>query len=187
MIPGQPGYNDFWQLEWIEVPNDFVAGSVTSLAEVSERGFKIVGDPQIFDCPVVPRGTAVRAGQGVAAPTPTDLWYRGARVQCLAVRRTARRAIGVQGPDLADLRDDSQAPAPASGFQTAAGSPQTHNVVFSVPGDTDYSPLWAVHIYDRAAFDAVHDANTASTAKLVEPNGPHVNCPVIDVLPKSAP
>jgi hypothetical protein len=49
----------------------------------------------------------------------------------------------------------------------------------SVPGDSDYSPLWAVHVYDRRAFDRVHDAASAQAAALVDANGPLVNCPVI--------
>jgi hypothetical protein len=36
-----------------------------------------------------------------------------------------------------------------------------------VPGDADYSPLWAVHVYDRAAFDRVHDAASATAAPVV--------------------
>ena len=72
---------------------------------------------------------------------------------------------------------------PASGFRKVATTPQTHNVVFSVPGDVDYSPLWAVHIYDRAAFDSVHDAETALRAPLLEGHGPLVNCPIVYVDP----
>ena len=60
----------------------------------------------------------------------------------------------------------------------APGTPQTHNVVLSLPGDLDYSPLWDVHIYDRSAFDRVRDASTALAAPVVE-HGPLVNCPIV--------
>jgi hypothetical protein len=70
------------------------------------------------------------------------------------------------------------------GFATEGATPQTHNVVFTLPGDVDYSPLWAVHVYDPAAFSKVHDATTVLDVPLKDPNGPLVNCPIVDVKPK---
>ena len=58
---------------------------------------------------------------------------------------------------------------------------QTHNVPSTLPTQAGYSPLWAVRIYDDADFASVMDLATASEAKLLEPNGPKVNCPIVSV------
>jgi len=49
---------------------------------------------------------------------------------------------------------------------------------FSLPGDADYSPLWALQIYDPRAFSLVHDEATARRARVMK-EGPLVNCPVV--------
>jgi hypothetical protein len=47
-----------------------------------------------------------------------------------------------------------------------------------LPGDTEYSPLWHLHVYDERAFSLVHDAATALRARVVK-DGPLVNGPVV--------
>ena len=160
-IPGDAGYNDFHRITWVEV----ATGTPTSVGEL--RGLPATLDPTALDCPIVPRGTTGKLGGA-----PRELWYRGEKLVCLAF-----------GDPL--VLEHGQVPTSpiyvtfgTSGFQTD-GTPQTHNVVFSLPGDTDYSPLWAVHVYDRAAFASVHDAASAEAAPLVEAKGPLVNCPVV--------
>jgi hypothetical protein len=49
------------------------------------------------------------------------------------------------------------------------------------PYKASYSPLWAVRIYDNAAFSTVMNPSTASAARILEPNGPTVNCPIVSV------
>jgi hypothetical protein len=174
-IPGDPGYTDFWRLALVELPPG--AEPVTRAADVHARGLTIHPDATILDCPVVPNGSTAKGGEGIAPPVTTELWYRGARITCLEF-----------GPALA-VENDRVPTSPiyvsfareGGPFRTEDGGPQTHNVVFSVPGDSAYSPLWAVHIYDMAAFDRVHDATTAEQAPLVDPHGPLVNCPVFQV------
>ena len=57
---------------------------------------------------------------------------------------------------------------------------QTHNVPAVLPGQPGYSPLWAVSIYDDAAFSSVANLETAAAAARIGP-GPLVNCPVVSV------
>ncbi len=180
VVPGDDGYSDFWRVAWVEVPAGFVAGSITNASQL--RALHVETSASVVDCPIVPRGTTARGGHGVAPPEVRELSVRGQRVTCLHF-----------GPDL--TLDGDRVPTspiyvtfaseagPASGFRTEAQTPQTHNVVMSVPGDVDYSPLWAVHIYDRQAFDRVHDANTAIAAP-VAGKGPLVNCPIFAVGPQ---
>lgn len=160
-IPGDAGYSDFHRIAWVEVPS----GLPATVAEL--KGLATTLDATAIDCPIVPRGT-----HGKGGGTIHELGYRGAKVVCLELG----------DPLLLDAGKVPTSPiyvtfGPA-GFLTD-GTPQTHNVVFSVPGDTDYSPLWAVHIYDPSAFASVHDAASAEAAKLVDAHGPLVNCPVI--------
>jgi len=173
-IPGDDGYSDFWRIAWVEVPDDFVPGSITSAAQVREHGFEIVPDPSIVTCPIVPRGSTAREAPDAA----TQLWYRGAKVTCLAFGEPLHERDGrvPTSPIYVTFAGDG----PESGFRHETGLVQTHNVVFSVPGDVDYSPLWDVHIYDHAAFDQVHDEATALRAPLVK-HGPLVNCPIVYV------
>ncbi|HEX4455768.1 MAG TPA: hypothetical protein VH143_33135 [Kofleriaceae bacterium] len=181
LIPGDARYSDFWRIAWVEVPADFIVGSITSVEQLRARGFPIGPDPTIIDCPIVPRGSTAREAHGVAAAVASELWYRGARVSCLDFGDLAVDANGhvPTSPIYVTFARNPPEGGPASGFRTEITTPQTHNVVMSVPGDVDYSPLWAVHIYDRAAFDRVHDAASALAAPLLEPHGPLVNCPVV--------
>ncbi|MDB4956346.1 MAG: hypothetical protein JWO36_3915 [Myxococcales bacterium] len=186
-IPGDSGYNDFWRIALVEAPDGFVPGAFTSAEQVHDLAIK--PDPRIIDCPIVPRGSTAREGHGVPPAVPTELWYRGTKVMCLQFGEPL--AVEADGrvptsPIYVAFAKNPGTPSggPASGFRTEPSAPQqTHNVVMSVPGDTDYSPLWAVHIYDRAAFDQVHDATTALAAPLVK-DGPLVNCPIVYVTPR---
>lgn len=64
---------------------------------------------------------------------------------------------------------------------TEMGSDRTHNVAATLPGDDGYSPLWDVHVYDNADFEAVTDLESATDATLLESSAAHVNCPVVAV------
>jgi hypothetical protein len=169
VIPGERGYSDFFGIVWVTVPDSFVPGSITAATQI--RGLPTEASREAVNCPVVPRGTTAREGRAVI----DTLWYRGAHVQCLRFG------------DSLELANDHVPTSPIyvtfaaeAQFATEDGTRQTHNVVMSVPGDADYSPLWDVHIYDVAAFARVHDEATALAAPLVK-HGPLVNCPIVAV------
>lgn len=167
-LPGDATYNDFWRIAWVDVP----AGvDVRSAADIRAHQLAITPDPAIIDCPIVPRGTHARTAE------PVELWYRGARVVCLRFGAPLAATADGRVPT-SPIYVAFHGAGPDSGFEKA-GPVQTHNVLFSVPGDSDYSPLWAVHIYDRSSFDSVRNEATALAAKILNPNGPLVNCPVI--------
>ena len=177
VIPGDRGYSDFWRIAWVEVPIGYVAGSITDAAEIRTRGYTVVPDSKVIDCPILPPGSHGREGHGAS----TELWYRGARVSCLEFGSPLGLDDGrvPTSPIYVTFTENPPAGGPRTGFRTESSKLQTHNVVFSVPGDLDYSPLWAVHIYDRAAFASVHDAKSALEAPILEPHGPLVNCPIV--------
>ena len=68
---------------------------------------------------------------------------------------------------------------PGSGFKTEAGSNQTHNVVWTVPGDPGYSPLWQASVYDNKAFAIVHDLASPGRANILAQDIALVNCPTV--------
>ena len=175
VVPGERGYSDFWRIAWVEVPPAFVAGSVTRADQLRELHVEL--SPTILDCPIVPRGSSARGG--TTPLEPRELAIRGERVTCLHFAPDLT-ADGDRVPTSPIYVTFASEAGPPSGFRTEPHTPQTHNVVMSVPGDGDYSPLWAVHIYDRRAFDLVHDAATALRARVVE-DGPLVNCPIIAI------
>ena len=182
-VPGAEGYSDFWRIAWVEVPQAYVANSITSAAQIKLSGFSVIEEPRVIDCPVVPPGSTAREANGVPGAKPTKLWYRGAKLDCLQFGEPlAMEGGGVPtSPIYVTFTRNPDAPdgGPASGFRTEETAPrQTHNVVMSLPGDLDYSPLWDVHIYDQAAFDSVRDGATARAAKQLT-RGPLVNCPVV--------
>jgi hypothetical protein len=171
VIPGGAGYSDFWRITFVELP----AGAPTITSATQLGDLQITSTDRVIDCPVIPRGTTAREAHNVSPPTEIELFYRGARITCLQFA--------------GDLTlDHDRVPtspiyvtfASAAKFRTEGETAQTHNVVMSLPGDTDYSPLWDVHVYDPAAFDQVHDASSAQSAPLVE-HGPRVNCPIVSV------
>lgn len=177
-IPGSPGYSDFWRVIWVEVGPEVVAGSLTSVAQLAS--FAAVASPTVLDCPIVPEGSTARTAHNVTPLQPRRLLYRGQPLTCLEFP-PALVLDNERVPTSPIYVTFATEAGPAGGFRTEAAQPaQTHNVVFSVPGDGEYSPLWAVHIYDRAAFDRVHDANTALAAPL-SGKGPLVNCPIVSV------
>ena len=41
VIPGDPGYNDFWHVHKVTVPDDYVANTITNLADLMNSGYPI--------------------------------------------------------------------------------------------------------------------------------------------------
>ncbi len=60
VIPGDAGYNDFWNVYKVTVPKNFVANTVTSVQDIVDEGYMIEQTPMIVNCPVVPEGSTAR-------------------------------------------------------------------------------------------------------------------------------
>jgi hypothetical protein len=186
VLPGQPGYNDFWQIVKVTVPTTYIANTITSLAQIQAKGFAIEATTSLVNCPIVPDGSVARLGGG--AHGLSHGWYRDQVVSYFnfdeaAISTSAADAVPVSpiyvsftiNPDLPDG-------GPPSGFKAEEGSAQTHNVTATLPGQAGYSPLWSVIPFNNSAFDDVHDLATA----LAAPNfgiAANVNCPVVAVDP----
>ena len=188
VIPGDEGYNDFWIVNRVNVPADYVANTATSMEDIAASGFEVVDTGILVNCPVVPAGSTAALRNGDASADAVIGWYKGQGVHYFefeAGENVPGTAAGVvPSPIFVMFGNNEQ--GPSSGFRTVEGTNQTHNVLATLPGQDGYSPLWAVSILNNEAFDSVTDLPTALTAAgdpalLLEGDGPNVNCPVVKI------
>jgi hypothetical protein len=184
VIPGDAGYNDFWRVMRVTVPNDYVANTATSLDDIVEAGYEIEATDIVVNCPVVPEGSIAREGPG--ADGLVMGWYDDQVVFYFDFNEASLMVTGEGTVPTSpiyvsfNVNPDEAGGGPASGFMAQGTSVQTHNVVATLPGEAGYSPLWAVVPYDNASFDDVSDLESATDA----PNfgvAAVVNCPIVFV------
>lgn len=190
VIPGDEGYNDFWQVVKVTVPRSYVANTVTSLEEIRDAGYRLEATTTLVNCPIVPRGSTAKLRAGGGSSDLQRGWYRGQVVFYFTFEERALEARGGAvpvSPIYVTFAIDPDRPGggPASGFRTEPGSEQTHNVVQTLPSDATYSPLWLVHVYDNADFDEVEDLRSVLRANILATGVALVNCPVVWVGEKS--
>jgi hypothetical protein len=193
VIPGDPGYNDFWHVHKVTVPADYEANSITSVAELMSMGYPIERTDIIVNCPVVPLGSTADLRFTDEDPGLTLGWYKDQVIYYFNFSEgdltTPAPPQGHPDVPVADIlvtfniNPDQPGGGPPSGFMTEPGTMQTHNVVDSIPGDPDYSPFWDVDVYDNAAFASVSDLASAQAAPLLATGVALVNCPVVWIEP----
>jgi hypothetical protein len=186
-IPGEPGYNDFWQVYKVTVPGDYLANSIGSLQALLDAGYPVQKTATLVNCPIVPEGsTAIHRLRG----NDTGLhmgWYRNKIVFYFEFNEaplmlTTEGKVPVSPIYVAfNVNPGEPNGGPDSGFKTAMGSMQTHNVVASLPGDMAYSPLWLVNPYDNMDFAKVMDLATAMDSMVLARGVATVNCPIFAV------
>ena len=188
-IPGDPGYNDFWLVNKVMVPTDYVANTVTSYDQIISKGFNIEPTTMVVNCPIVPKGsTATKRYSSSEGNSLIRGWYKNQVVYYFTFGEAEIMTSGglVPTSDIYvsfNINPDQPMGGPPSGFKTEDGmaTGQTHNVAETVPGDTGYSPLWDVNIYDNSEFDMIDNLSTASSATILAPDAAIVNCPVVSV------
>lgn len=182
-VPGDAGYNDFWRVVMVSVPEGYVANSVTSLDELEAEGWAMTTTDTLVNCPVVPEGsTATRRFAG-GDPSLHRGWYRGQLVHYFTFEEKALAgAVVPTSPIYVTFNTNPDQPGggPPSGFRTEPGTTQTHNVVGTMPADAGYSPLWRVQVYDNAAFGTVSDLASAQAATRLGTDVADVNCPIVE-------
>jgi hypothetical protein len=188
VIPGDAGYNDFWRVYKVSVPDNYVANTITSYQQLMASGYQIERTDDLVNCPIVPNGSTATKGLDGGDAGLVRGWYNGMLVYYFNFFERPLSVTASGGVPLAPIYvsfniNPTQANGgPDSGFKTeSATSPQTHNVLGAVPSETGYSPLWTVKVYDNASFASVLNLTTAVAAPLLAPNAGSVNCPVVSI------
>jgi hypothetical protein len=76
VLPGETGYNDFWQVNMVTVPDDYVANNVTSYDEIVQNGFQIQKTNSLVNCPVVPKGSTASLRFANGDTSLSRGWYK---------------------------------------------------------------------------------------------------------------
>jgi hypothetical protein len=186
-LPGEKGYNDFRQVTKVTVPASYEANSIVDAAALKASGFKLEKTDAIRNMPVVPDGSVARHRLNGADASLQRAWYHGKVAKYFAFDETALLAANGEDVPISpisvffNINPDQPNGGPASGFRKEPGSPQTHNVVSTVPGNPSYSPLWVVSVFDTADWPKVHDLDSATNARILAASVATVNCPIFFV------
>lgn len=187
VLPGEMGYNDFWQIVKVTVPSSYKANEVASYDEIVKRNYKREVTTQLVNCPVVPEGSTAGKRLNGESTAIVHGWYDEKIVSYFNFGEKALSTSGGLVPTAPIyvsfvINPDNNNPAsgPASGFKAETGSMQTHNVVGAMPSDAGYSPLWLVNAYDNANFGSVSNLQTALAIPQTS-LGAYVNCPVVSI------
>ena len=189
VIPGDKGYNDFWLVNKVTVPQNYVANTLVNAEQVLNSGYSIEQTNVVVNCPIVPdSSTAMLRYNPNEDPGLTRGWYDSTVVYYFnfseASITTDNSGMVPTSPIYVSFNINPGQPGggPPSGFKDD-GTGLTHNVPATLPGDTIYSPLWFVNIYDNTDFDMVHDLTSAQAANILVFGAAIVNCPIVKVSP----
>lgn len=181
-IPGEAGYNDFWLVNAVEVPEDFVANTLTSLADIQKAGYTVTPTTTIVNCPVAPKGSTASKRAGGGSTGLVRGWYKGKIVRYFSFEEKALNGSSVPVSPIYvtfNINPDQPGGGPPSGFVTESGTAQTHNVLATLPADATYSPLWLVNVFDNADFASVSNLATVQASNVLAMGVMRVNCPVV--------
>lgn len=188
VIPGDAGYNDFWHVHKVIVPADYEANTITNVADVQSSGYTIEPTNILVNCPVVPEGSTANLKYGGGASALIRGWYKDKVVfyfsfeEKMLTTDPSNPVVPIDPIYVTfNINPDQPNGGPPSGFVTEMGSAQTHNVVESIPTDSDYSPLWSVNVYNNEDFDMVNNIETAKSANILAEGVALVNCPIVSV------
>jgi hypothetical protein len=186
VIPGDAGYNDFWQVHTVTVPTGYQANTLTSYAGIVEAGYPIVSTTTAVNCPVVPDGSTANMKLGGGVSALVRGWYKDQVVSYFAFEEKALSLYKTSVPlspiyVTFNIDVTENGGGPPSGFKAETGTDQTHNVLATLPADADYSPLWLVNAYDNDEFDGVANLTTAQSATILGAGIATVNCPVVSI------
>jgi hypothetical protein len=183
-LPGEKGYNDFRQIWKVRVPKDYVPNTITEAAALQQAGYKMEKTDKLLNMPVVPDKSRARLRLNGGNPELQRAWYRGQVAKFFLFDEAPLSVSGDKVP-VSPIYDgftiNPGQPGGEMEFCTDPNSKQTHNVVATVPGDRDYSPLWLRVVYDSAACASVHNLETALKAKKVPAKVLLINCPVVSM------
>jgi len=183
-IPGEKGYNDFRQVWRVQVPKDYVVNTIADASTLIQSGYKRQKTDMLINMPVVPDKSYAPLRFKGGTTKLQSAWYRGLVAKFFVFDEAPLTASGDQVPTSPIYDGFTANPGQPNGgerFHMEPNTLQTHNIVGTVPGDKDYSPLWLRIVYDSAAWSSVHDLATATRAKVVPADLLLINCPIVSV------
>ena len=71
VVPGDAGYSDLWDVQFVVVPAGVDSESIHSLADLQASGLPVVPSGMLVNCPIVPGDATAESGHVVHAT-----WYR---------------------------------------------------------------------------------------------------------------
>ncbi len=185
-LPGEKGYNDFHQVWKVWVPKHYVANTITSAVKLRKAGYKMEKTDALRNMPVVPDKSVARTRLNGDSAELQRAWYHGKVAKYFSFNETMLSGSDVPISPIYvtfNVNPDQPNGGPPSGFRMEMNSKQTHNVPSTLPGESGYSPLWLVNVYDNADWPNVHDFDTATKAKLLAAGVATVNCPIVFITP----
>jgi hypothetical protein len=187
-LPGDSGYNDFREVWNVQVPRAYVANSVGDASDLTKEGFKIQKTDVVRNMPIVPDKSVARLSLKGGGQELHSAWYNGSVAKYFEFDEAKLSASGGSvpvSPIYVTFNANPNQPngGPDSGFKTEPNSLQTHNVPSTLPGQSGYSPLWWVVVYDNADWGSVHDLSSATKAKILGSGVATVNCPIVAITP----
>jgi hypothetical protein len=178
VIPGDDGYNDFWQMITVLVPDDYEPNPVRSLADIEAAGFVLEPTGTIINCPIVPFGSSAEL-----AGRDSTGWYKGKHVAYFTFDSTQTGIVNQSPIDVpyAVVRVIFEDNDPAKGMKVDSATGNTHNVFDTLPGDELYRSLWRHDFVDEGDFALVSDWESSKAAREAEIDMDNilVNCPVV--------
>jgi hypothetical protein len=187
VIPGDKGYNDFWQVNKVTVPADYTPNSIGSVQALKDAGYTVEQTSTLVNCPIVPEGSTAKHRLSGNDTGLHHGWYRNKIVSYFnfgeaPLMVTSDGMVPVSPIYVTfNVNPGMANGGPSSGFKMAMGSMQTHNVVATLPGDMDYSPLWAVSPYDNMYFEKVMKLDSVMSSMVLARTVADVNCPIYSV------
>ena len=187
VIPGDEGYNDFWNVNKVTVPSNYVANTITDLRDIKEGNYKITKTKTLVNCPVVPDGSTAKLRTEGKNTQLVSGWYKGKVVKYFTFEESKLETLDGENVSTSPIyvtfnkNPNVEGGGPASGFRVETNGIQTHNVLQTIPMDIAYSPLWSVSVYNNKDWGSVKDVASALDSHILASDVATVNCPVVYV------
>lgn len=191
LLPGEPGYNDLWQVHQVHIlDREYVPNTLSSRQALVDGGFQIEATDQVMHCVLAPAGSKASRRFDPATPAAAqDGWYRDQAVKYFLFEHPASTATvdfgggRVNAPEMFAFFENDR--DPREGFARDPLTGFTHNVITRLPGDEGYAPLWVLTVFKLEAFERVQSvANALDQANnqenlLILPELLYVNAPIV--------
>ncbi|MEZ4770640.1 MAG: hypothetical protein R2844_19735 [Caldilineales bacterium] len=163
VVPGDAGYSDLWQVHKVTVPDNYVADSVRSYADIVTNGYTVTPVDVFVNCPIVPDGSTLQySQQGL-----TQGWDDNSAVYYFDF----------------GMNPVETAPIYVLFYGDDTPVPDQRNIIDDIPGDADYSAFWRVHkvtVPDDYVANSARSLDDITTAGYtITPTSILVNCPVV--------